>query len=314
MRLTGMILLLVCLIFPAFGQEAQHTYMLEEGARYYLIQELHQDTETENMELAGNVSLDIRFRLEMEVTGVDPGKSYNMSCSYSGLELNFFSPGSGYTISSRSGEFTPIKAYLQLLEELEFSIQMSATGEILQVNDLDSSIMATSYSGENNIAGNEPIRKTIMEAFGSEALKSLSAILLDICHNNNGSRCTRNNTIYFNARPVEINNTLYSRKSGEDQVRVQGVGVISETTMKINLEKGSLVIMMKGSQTYDYLTDRETGWIISGVSKQKIHSISRLEGHESLPDGLKVPSYTNSEYDFRGGMVEDEAGRSETGN
>jgi len=306
MRYIFYIMLFITGFFPLQSQEQFPSYQLEVGDRYFIRQELNQGTDSDNMEITGNASLDIKFRLDMHVTGILPGGSYDIACSYSDLALDFFSPSSGHAISSRSEAFTPIQRYLELLEEVEFGIRLSDHGKILRIWNLDRQISDVTYDGTIDSAKNQVIRQTLTESFGSAAVYSLSSILTDLYNDSSDTRCDKVNTIYFNAKPVEIQKTLYYSNTGSENLRVQGVGMITESTGEIEFSDGTIVSTMKGNQTFDYLVDRRTGWIIRGVSKQKIHTLSVIKDNSSLPEGLRIPSITSSEYEFTGGVVHQE--------
>lgn len=279
-------------------------YDLEVGDRFFIRQDLNQTTESDNMEITGNASLDIRFRLDMHVTGILPGGSYDITCSYSELALDFFSPSSGHAISSRSDVFTPIQRFLELLEEFDFGIRMSDHGKILRIWNLDRQIRDVTFDGTIDSTKSQVIRQTLTESFGSGAVYSLSSILTDVYNDSSDTRCEKENTIFFNAKPVEIQKTLYYSEAGSENLRVQGIGMITESTGEIKFSEGTIVSTMKGSQTFDYLVDRKTGWIIRGVSKQKIHTLSVIKGNSSLPEGIRIPSITSSEYVFSGGVLQ----------
>ena len=301
--LTSAIVWLLFLNYSS-SQDLVPGYHLEPGKKYFISQELNQRTSTEG-ELIGNVSLDIKSTLEMEVLSVDESGIYTLSCSYSGLELDFFSPRRDISISSSNHAFSPVKEYLKELEKKHFTVQMSPYGKFIRVNDLDSIIDALSLDTGTSVEFEQQalVRKTIQEAFGVFALLNISNIAMHVYGDSCLDNCTKENRVLFNARMVNITNNLYYSMTNDPAWRIQGVGIIHETNTTIEMNEYNLVTDLKGSQTYDLLFNAETGWIKEGISKQRIQALSGLKDHDELPEGLKIPSLTETEFVFRGGKI-----------
>lgn len=338
MRIRTTIVLILFAGMLVNAQEWSPRYRLAIGDQYYLTQELSQTTRTEHGSLIGNISLDIRSTLELEVISVTSAGNYQLECRYTALQLDFFAPRSDIAISTSSGAFSPIKTYLNALTDHSFTILMSKNGAFLEITGLDSTIHSLpggmkrvvktgeirhaeipdrekkgrtttgEAPGDVNQKGKGPgketamlIKKTIGDAFGAAALKSMANTALHFYDDTSTSTCVKTTEVLFNGKPVEITNNLYYNKIQDHSLRVQGVGVIRETKARIELNESVLVTSLKGSQTYDFLCDLRTGWVIEGMSKQKIHSLSGIRDHDELPEGLKIPSVTDSEFSFTGG-------------
>lgn len=304
MRVLTTIIFLIVGNIILNAQENAPQYRLSVGEQYYLSQELSQVTQTEDGNLVGNISLDISNTLELDVTAVTAAGNYVLDCRYTMLELDFFAPQSDIAISSSSSAFGPIITYLDALKGSPFTVLMSRYGEFLEVMDLDSTINALSAEpAQETGAGDRGtiIKKTIGNAFGAAALKSMANTALHFYDDTAVSKCIKRTEVMFNGRPIEITNNLYYNKIQDHSLRVQGVGVISETTTRIELNALMLVTSLKGNQTYDFLCDLRTGWPKEGMSKQKIHALSGIRDHDELPEGLKIPSVTETEFSFTGG-------------
>lgn len=304
MRVLTTIIFLIVGSIILDAQENAPQYRLSVGEQYYLSQELSQVTQTEDGNLVGNISLDISNTLELDVISVTAAGNYVLDCRYTMLELDFFAPQSDIAISSSSSAFGPIKTYLDALKGSPFTVLMSRYGEFLEVMDLDSTINALSAEPAQETGAGERgtiIKKTIGNAFGAAALKSMANTALHFYDDTAVSKCIKKTEVMFNGRPIEITNNLYYNKIQDHSLRVQGVGVISETTTRIELNALMLVTSLKGNQTYDFLCDLQTGWPKEGMSKQKIHALSGIRDHDELPEGLKIPSVTETEFSFTGG-------------
>lgn len=288
-----------------YCQESVPQYKLQQGERYFIKQVLVQNTKTDNMELRGDVSLDITLTLLLKVEKINLDGDYQLTCRYDDLDLNFFSPHEGITLSSQSKEFSSIKDYLQKLEKQTFSIQMTKFGDVFNIHSIDSLI--DSFYQEQNYKAlkHKLIIKTISEAFGKDALKSLSNMVLNVYDDKPGNNILKKTTVYFNAKPIDIENNLYYSETKSGNLRIQGIGIIEESETLMDVDEFSLNTSLEGNQTYDYLMNAKTGWISEGYSKQKIHTMSTISGRKDIPDGVKIPSITNSEYTFKGGRIDD---------
>ena len=300
----GIVTILLFLLIPrAEGQPAPYRYQLEAGDRYFLSVELTQETETDNRELIEQVSLDISSRVEMTVTALTGEGHYQMSCRYTDLELSFFSPGSDLYISSENQPFSPLKTYLDALEKQPFTVVMTTRGEIVALDALDSAIhrlQATAYTDPDD---HELITTTIRNAFGEAAFTGMADMALNVLSDTVAAKLTREATVAMGGKLFRIVNNFYYQPAGDTTFRVQGVGVLRETSNMIRHKAVTYETTLDGQQTYDFLRSRETGWMIRGISRQRFRAEYKLTGHKQLPEGLKIPAYTVSEYQFEGGRT-----------
>ena len=308
MQQSAAVILMILCFFPVRSQEELPRYNLEIGDSYFISQELVQQTETENRELRSGASLDINCTVEFKVSSIDPDGNYHFECRYRDLSLSFYSPRSDLYISSDNRAFSNIQTYLDELERQPFGLGISAHGEIIKPAPLDSIIRSVFAEERPDSAHHDLIIKTVREAFGENALTSLVNIAMNVYSDTLDDSNTKYATIAFNAKPMSVRNRFYYVPVDEKVLRVQGVGVIEETVDNYTRENSSIATTMQGQQTYDLVFNRETGWISRGISKQRIHSLSTIRGHAEFPDGLKVPSFTETEYIIKGGRVTDSDG------
>jgi len=304
MKNRSILFLLACISFLQYAQSAACQYNFEPGDSYFLSQVMIQNTETENNEFSGNVSLDLRFTLLIEVKKITAEGNYLFSCRYKDLALGFFAPQSEISINSQSNEFLPFKEYLLKLEKNPFEMLFSRYGEILNIWKLDSTINTFYFDKSKDAKKHQLIIKTIKEGFGEASLKGVSNICLHVYSVEQTKSVTMESSILFNAKTIDIQNKFYYMPLTDGNMRIQGIGMIPENIDSLKNNRMSMKTIMKGNQTYDLLFAKDMGWIIDGISKQKIQSISILEGHPDLPDGLQIPSFTDTEYRFSGGRIE----------
>jgi len=300
LRTYTIIWLIFCFSRATPQEEVVH-YRLNPGETYFITQELIQETETDNIEFRNNASLTINSTIEFRVERLSFAGDYHFTCRYRDLSLSFFSPRSDLYINSQDQAFSHIKTYLRALEQHHFAVEMSLFGEFRKSESLDSIIHSLFIEELPDSLQHDLITKTLREAFGQNALISLINTAMNVYSDTLSDESSKFAAISFNAKMLPVKNRFYFMPVDNDMLRVQGVGVIEETESIIEQENGSIVTTMHGQQTYDHLFSLESGWIKRGISKQRIYMMSTIRGHSELPDGLKIPSYTESEYVIRGG-------------
>jgi hypothetical protein len=305
MRRFIFVICLFTFLLRAWSQPETPRYYLNPGERYFITQELIQETRSENSNLKDNISLDINCTIEFLVRSVTSDGNYYFTCRYKDLGLSFFSPRADLFISSQNPAFRRIKDYLKELEKRSFQITMSPFGELLEADSLDPVIDSIFPGDIKELQDHELFIRTIKEAFGSNALSGLVNIALNVYTGSPGDNHVKDASISFNARLLPVKNSFYYLPVNEKSLRVQGVGIIEESEDIIEFGHTLIRTRMLGQQTYDLLFDRQSGWLTKGVSKQRIQSISILHEHDDLPEGLKIPSLTTSEYKLTGGKSAD---------
>ncbi len=278
-------------------------YNLEPGEIYRLSQSFTQNTYTESPTMSGNVSLDINSSIVMEITEKPDSVHYKIECQYEDLSLSLFSPDMNIVLSSETSSFSLITKYLNLLEEHKFEATLSKYGEISDITGLDEYIISLYKTSEQNFNEQDIIIKTVIEAFGEDAFNGFINLTLNVYCESTDNRCSKDVEYSFNAKPLFLHNSFYLQITKGDQRRIQGLGMIDANDEEIEFEGGTISTSLNGKQTYDYLFNNQTGWLIEGNSKQKIYLLSVFHGNKDMPDGLKIPSFTETEFQFKGEQI-----------
>ena len=66
---------------------------------------------------------------------------------------------------------------------------------------------------------------------------------------------------------------------------------------------GEVESTVSGSQTYDFQMDRSSGWLKQCVSRQRVLIETTILDSPYLPKGLKIPSYTETDFEIRGSRL-----------
>lgn len=296
-------LLFFIILFPVILTYSQG-YHLEVGEKYRLYQSFTQNTITETSSVRGNVSLDIRSTVIINVIAINDTLGYEIECHYEDLALSLFSSDMDITISSETRGISLIMKYVDMLEEHTFNGILSYTGELISITGLDEHIMLFYNEKEDRYNEQDIIIKTLKEAFGEDAFQGFINLCLNVYCQNNDSICKKDVVYSFNARPINLQNTFYMMAPKNGHIRIQGIGSIVASEEEIEFEGGTISTKLNGNQTFDHLFDAKTGWLLEGHSKQKIYVNTVFRGNTNFPEGLEVPSITETQFDFFGRKIE----------
>ena len=148
------------------------------------------------------------------------------------------------------------------------------------------------------------IHQTLEEAYGPNAFRGLVNLFIAYFPVVQPIQAwTRDLTYYFNTKPVQMVNRYFLTKTTEDILTIQGMGMLTSTDeYRESLSMGEVSSSVSGSQTYDYQIDRESGWLVKCVSRQRVLIKTTILESLHLPAGLEIPSYTETVFDVRGSM------------
>ena len=283
----------------SYGQ----AYKLEPGEQYRLSQSYTQNTYTESLSTSGNVSLDINSSVIIEIMEKIDSTHYTVECQYDNISLSLFSTNMNIALSSETNSFSLIKKYLNLLEEYKFKATLSRYGEISSIDSLDEYILSFYHNPEKSLNEQDIVIKTLSEAFGEDAFNGFINLVLNVYCDSPDDRCSKDIEYSFNAKPILLHNSFFSQLTKDGERRVQGLGMINANDDEMEFDGGTVTTSLTGKQTYDYLFDNQTGWLIEGNSRQKIYLLSVFRGNKNLPEGLEIPSLTETEFQFSGEKI-----------
>lgn len=303
--ITGITAGLLLLFLGALqAQEPRLSYNLQSGESYLLEIDLQQSTRSESMERE-EIAFYSLSHLVFLVDSIDARQDYHMSVQYSDLLISMIAPQLGIDISSASGKNKQLSQMVQLLEEETFHLIMSPAGELKELSGLEALFTSLSSQPLADTLEQDVILNTLNEAYGPDAFASLFNLFLwiypVISPMNNW---TNDITYYFNTKAVKLMNRFYLSKFTEDQLVIQGLGSLNadkefyETT-----NMGQVKSAVSGSQTYDFQVERESGWLLRCVSRQRTVIETTILKSAYFPTGLKIPSYTETVFEVKGSKL-----------
>lgn len=303
--ITGITAGLLLLFLGALqAQEPRLSYNLQSGDSYLLEIDLQQSTRSESMERE-EIAFYSLSHLVFLVDSIDARQDYHMSVQYSDLLISMIAPQLGIDISSGSGKNKQLSQMVQLLEEETFHLIMSPAGELKELSGLEALFASLSSQPLADTLEQDVILNTLNEAYGPDAFASLFNLFLwiypVISPMNNW---TNDITYYFNTKAVKLMNRFYLSKFTEDQLVIQGLGALNadkefyETT-----NMGQVKSAVSGSQTYDFQVERESGWLLRCVSRQRTVIETTILKSAYFPTGLKIPSYTETVFEVKGSKL-----------
>lgn len=300
----GILVMLLVVNASLEAQEPRLFYRLQSGESYQLHIDLQQSTHSESMateEISFYSLSKIIFRLD----SIDALNDYHMQVVYEDLLISMLAPQLELDISSGSGKNPLLSWMVELLEKKPFYLVMSPTGELKQLEGLGALFRNLESLPVTDTAEQSVILNTLHEAYGRDAFTSLFNLFVSIypviSPMNNW---TNDITYYFNTKPVNMVNRYYLSKATDDQLVIQGLGMLNasdeffETT-----SMGEVKSAVSGSQTYDFQVSRETGWLLRCVSRQRLLIETTILKSQHFPAGLKIPSYTETVFEVRGSRL-----------
>ncbi len=287
------------------AQEPRLTYNLQVGESYYLETDLQQSTHSESID-SEEISFYNLTRLEFSVDKIDSAGQYHMSVRYRDLLISMLAPQLDIDISSASGKDSLFTEMVNMLEQYTFSMVMTARGELVSMEGLDKLFASLADLQVSDTIEQQVIIKTLEEAYGPDAFKSLCNVFVWIYPVITPmSNWTNDITYYFNTKAVKMVNRYFLTKTSDDLVVIQGMGMLNSTKEFFETTgMGDVKSAVSGSQTYDFHMDPETGWLKRCVSRQRVIIETTILKSKYFPPGLKIPSYTETAFEVTGGRLD----------
>jgi hypothetical protein len=286
-----------------FTQETRLSYALVPGQIYLLEIEMQQNTSSESMN-SEEISMYSEMVLEFRVDSITPDRLIHMSVRYNYLQLSMLAPGLGIDINSKTGNNLILTNLVGTLQGKWFRLSMGESGELKSLEGLYELFQKLQDHPWQDKPQAEVALGTLQEAYGPDAFQSLFNLFVAFYPNVQPiHNWTHDLTYYFNTKPVEISNRYYLTKTTEEVVTIQGMGMINalkEFSETVSL--GEVTSRVSGTQTYDFQTDAFTGWLIRCISKQRLVIETTIVKSDHFPVGLKIPSYTETEFEVKGSI------------
>jgi len=297
------ILLLAAMSAPAFTQETRLSYNLQTGKHYLLDIDLQQNTRSEAVN-SEEISMYSRIKLEFWVDSVDASGLIHLSVRYKELLLSMLAPGLDMDINSETGNNPILSNLMDTLQLGRFYLSMNTSGELKALEGLTSIFQSMAAYPAKDTNELEVILGTLDEAYGPNAFRSLFNLFVSYYPTVQPiSNWTRDITYYFNTKPVQMVNRYSFTRSTEELVIIQGLGMLnSNREFAETISMGEVKSAVSGSQTYDYQADRETGWLKQCVSRQRVLIETTIVKSSYLPEGLRIPSYTETVFEVTGSV------------
>ena len=287
------------------GQEPRLSYQLRPGLSYVLEIDLQQSTHSESRD-SEEISLYSLTKMVFRLDSTDASQNYHMSVQYRDLLVSMLAPQLNIDISSGSGKNRMLTQMVDLLEKETFHLVMSPAGELKQLVGLETLFSALESQPPSDTMEQQVILNTLNEAYGPHAFTSLFNLFVWIypvfSPMNNW---TNDITYYFNTKPVKMVNRHYLSKITDEIMVIQGLGMLNATKeFHETTSMGEVKSAVSGNQTYDFRVDRESGWPLRCVSRQRLVIETTILKSSYFPPGLKIPSYTETVFEVKGSILQ----------
>ena len=286
------------------GQEPRLNYELRPGESYLLEIDLQQSTHSESIDRE-EISFYSMTRMIFRVDSTDAGHDYHMSVQYSDLLISMLAHQLGIDISSGSGKNLMLTKMVDLLEKETFHLIMSPAGELKHLSGLEGIFNTLESQAVSDTIELQVIMNTLNEAYGPDAFTSLFNLLVWIypvfSPMNNW---TNDITYFFNTKAVKLVNRYFLSKTTDEMLVIQGLGTLNATKeFHETTNMGEVKSAVSGSQTYDFQVERESGWLLRCVSRQRVVIETTILKSNYFPPGLKIPSYTETVFEVKGSSL-----------
>lgn len=297
-------LLLVLCPVASLAQEARTSYSLSPGVVYQLDIEIQQNTRSESMN-SEEINMYSSMLLEFKVDSITPGNLIKMSVSYNKLHLSMLAPGMGIDINSETGNNHLLSEMIDSLQGQQFQLVMEESGELKSMVGLEEIFKKiAAYPLPDQQEANLTL-ETLHEAYGPDAFQGLFNLFVAFYPSIQPLKSwTTDLSYYFNTKPVKIANRYYLTKTTGEVVTIQGIGMINAVgAYSETIDLGEVTSTVSGTQTYDLQTEAVSGWLIRCISKQKLMIETTVVKSSQLPEGLKIPSYTETSFEVNGTIL-----------
>jgi hypothetical protein len=286
------------------AQEPRQSYSMKPGEGYLLDLEISQSTRSEAME-SDAITLYSRMEMTFTIDSLkDPDLIY-MSVQYGSLALSMLAPEMGLDINSGSNANPLLTRLIDSLNHTRFRVITDTRGALLEQKGLEARFEALAAVPAADPDELDVILQTLREVYGSNAFSSLFGLFVSVYPvvqpmNN----WTNDVTYFFNTRPVKMVNRYALGRTTDQVMIIQGLGMIAALQQfRDTTEMGEVESEVSGTQTYDLQMDRSTGWLLKGVSRQRVLIETTIIESDYLPKGLKIPSYTETLFEVTGSML-----------
>ena len=288
------------------AQEARLSYKLTPGETYLLDIDLQQDTQTESIN-SEEISLYSLTKIEFKIDSINGANLIYMTAKYKDLLVSMLAPRMNIDINSSSGGNEMLYDMVNFLEQSTFQLVMSTAGELKSMDGLVQLFSSLASHPVTDTMEQEVIMKTLEEVYGPDSFKSMFNLFLWVYPVIQPmSSWTNDMTYFFNTKPVKMTNRYSLTKNTNERLVIQGLGELNATKEYHEITNmGEVKSTVSGSQTFDFLMNRETGWMNRCVSRQRVMIETTIVRSEYFPAGLKIPSYTETVFEVRGSRVQD---------
>ena len=286
---------------PALSQEANLSYRLAEDQRYFLDIDIQQNTLSESVN-SSEINLYSKLLVEFRVDSLDAYGLYHMEVVYRDLLLSMLSPGMSIDINSQSGQNRMLSLMMDSLLNRPFHVSMKENGELHKLSGLKEVFQDLTRVSTGDSTRQGMILNTLEEAYGPNAFQSYFNLFVSYFPVIQPIKnWTRDLTYYFNTKAVQMVNRYFLSKTSGERIIIQGMGMLNSVEeFREEISLGEVSSTVSGSQTYDFQVDRESGWLVQCVSRQRVQIETTIIRSNIYPAGLSIPSYTETLFEVKG--------------
>jgi hypothetical protein len=293
--ILGVILLTSCQaksIDLKFNLEKGKEYKQVTSSKISIIQEINGQKINMGMTLNGNMTFLVK---------AVNSNNYNMDVKFTQLSMAMQMPQGTVEFSSEKNDANDIfSSILSAMKNKAFSITMSKSGKVLDVNKVDFLWEAAinEFKQLSDIQ-KQQIKAQIVKAYGAKALKGNIEMVTAIYPNksvNKGDQWTVNTQLESGMSANMTTNYEFSDLTSE-YAFIKGNSTIKTANKEayVNTNGMPMKYDLTGTMLSEIKVDKNTGWILEAKMNQEIKGDAIIKENPQLPNGMKIPMTMKSE-------------------
>lgn len=277
---------------PSLNLVRGNTYYYSTNATSAVVQTISGQQNTLN--------LNITFKMAFKVLGLTD-TVYHMEVSYQTLVMKIDVAGNSIELSSQKNDPQDIpSSIMAAMMNKPFNLDMTKTGRILSVQNIDKMISGT----VDNFPGADAAKKTqvkeqLLSSFGPETFRgNIEQGTAIFPYKPVAKNETWSVTTYLSSpakASVKVNYTLADVADGLYIIHGDGTMTTDQDSGTTQINNMPVKYDLHGTMISDIRVDKATGWINEVKMKQIFMGDMRILDNPQVPGGMSIPMTFNSD-------------------
>ena len=277
---------------PLLNLTKGNTYYYSTNANSAVVQTISGQQNTLNLSLT--------FKMAFKVTGIKDSV-YSMEVSYQTLIMKIDVAGNSVELSSQKNDPQDIpSSIMAAMMNKPFNLEMTKTGRILSVQNIDKMISATvdNFPGAD-AAKKAQVKEQLLQSFGPEAFRgNIEQGTAIFPYKPVAKNETWTVTTHLSSpakASVAVNYTLADVADGLYIIHGDGAMTTDKDSGTTQINGMPVKYDLHGTMISDIRVDKATGWINEVKMKQVFMGDMKILDNPQVPGGMSIPMTFNSD-------------------